>query len=677
VVGRDSLSAEAPVERRRIPGAPPKGLSVPPVIRIGSVFLNSIALSFLLGSSGLRAGDLQPLENLTPAILNYTEGDDFTPFAAATASLIGSDAEQRIAAEATLLDLLDSPGATQAARVELLRILERVAGPASVGPVARLLTDPVLSHSARRVLQNLDSPDVDTVLLAALRETGGDLRIGMIGSLGRRRAPAAVNPLQSLAASDDLPTARASLRALGAIGTQSAFVALDRVVVPDELVMARFDAQLQAAETLRRKGDRVEAAVIARRMTEDDHPIPIRLGAYLLLSRAESSESASVAIEMLESGTPELVAGGLHLVANARPAEATRSLAALLEQPDIPRIPLIQALVERDDIAARAAILVQANSEEPAVRAAAVRALGSLGSVDELDMLIARLQAGRDEARAAADALSLLPEIEVDIELLRIYRTFEDPPAADLAGILARRNNRAAIPFMLEAALLENDVGRKSIRALAGLAKPSDVPELIALLDLVPPGYRRGIEQAAISAIRRSNLNPPPLTSILGAMSGASPENRDSLLRIAGAAGGSAAVATLARVYTDGGPKDRRRVEAILMANPKAEYLDLVYLVVAETADATVRRRLIANSMNLISEWRWRKADQQTEVLIALAPLARTVEEKALILDVAAEVATEGSLSVVEDFAEVPELTTEAGLAADRITSILKEAENP
>lgn len=637
-----------------------------------------LLLSLGLLVSGLRADDLQSLGNLKPAVLTYAEGDDFTPFATATAVVVGLDPEQQKAAEAILLDLLDNPGVTQAARVELMAILERVAGSASVIPVGRTLTDPRLSHSARRVLQNLDTPEVDRVLLAALRETDGDLRLGVVGSLGRRRTAAAVTPLTGLALSDEPATARAALQALGAIGTPSAFVALDRLEVPDELESIRLDAQLQAAETLRRNGATTEAGTIARRMTRDDYPTPIRLGAYLLLARIESDRSAPVAIEMLTSGVPQLVAGGLHLVTEARPADATRDLAALLSDPDIPAAPLIQALVERGDIAARSALLVEANSDDPDVRAAAVRALGPLGSIDELQLLIARLQANRAEARAAADALSLLPEIEVDIELLQIYRHFEDPPAADLAGILARRNNRAAIPFMLEAALLDNRVGRQSIRALAELAQPSDIPELIALLDLVPPGFRRGIEQAAVAAIKRSHLNPPPLSSVLGALPAASPENRVSLLRIAGAAGGTEAAAELASAYDTGDPADRQLVTSILVRHPDPAYLDLTYLVLTRTEDPTLRTRLLAGPLELVHDWRWQKSDQATDVLTALAPLARTLEEKTLILEAAARVHTEGSLALIEAFTEDPELAEAATLAATELASILDEsAQNP
>ena len=449
----------------------------------------------LLAVSGLAkaTGEIAELERLKPFVLTYSNGGDFKPFAEATESLRGLSLEDRIEAESVLLDLLDRPGVSPAGRIEVLRMLELVAGPASAEALGPYLIDPALSNRARRILQGLDSDLVVTLFLAAIDRTEGDLRIGLIGSLGRQQSGEAIVPLNELATNEDTATARAAIQALGETGTFDACMALNRMMVPDELEADRLDAMLKAAEYLRRNGSLILANRIARQLTGMVYPPLVRLGGYHLLARIEPETSADVALELLTSDDPILVSGGLMLVAGAQPAEATRQFAELLDDPEVPGTDLIQALVDRGDISARSALLMQVNSENLAIRTAAVRALGPLGSQDEMNLLIARLQADRGEAKAAADALVLLPEDEVDIELLKRFATFEDPPAADLAGILARRYYGAAVPVMLQAALREDPVGRQSIRALATLAQPMDVPELIALLDLVPVGYRRGI----------------------------------------------------------------------------------------------------------------------------------------------------------------------------------------
>ncbi|RKX33564.1 MAG: hypothetical protein DRP71_09930, partial [Verrucomicrobia bacterium] len=438
-----------------------------------------------------------------------------------------------------------------------------------------------------------------------------------------------------------------------------------------ELEADRLDAMLKAAEFLRRNGSLILANRIARQLTGMVYPPMVRLGGFLLLARIEPETSADIALELLTSDDPILVSGGLMLVADAQPADATRRFAELLDDPAIPGDALIEALVDRGDTSIRSALLKHVNSEDMAIRTTAVRALGPLGSQDELDLLIARLQANRGEAEAATDALVLLRPGEVDVELLRRYATFEDPPAADLAGILARRNFTPAVPLMLQAALREDRVGRQSIRALATLAQPGDVPELIALLDLVPTDHRRGIEQAAAAAMRRSDESPPDLAPVLGSLESASPENRVSLLHIAGAVGGPEAAAVLDSIYRSGNVDDMKMVSQIVATWPSASTVDLMLRVAGETSDQNLRARLIDACADQAREWRRSRTEQATELLQALMPLAVTTEEKRSILEAAKKVVSWGALAVAQSFESEPGLEEEAIAASEKLADRL------
>jgi len=630
----------------------------------------------LLAVGGLSdsAGAIPELERLNSIVLKYSEGDDFRPFAEATESLRGLSSEQRIEAEAALLKLLDRPGISPAGRIEILRILELVAGPASAEVIGPYLIDPALSHPARRILQDLDSKRVVGLFLAAIKKTEGDLRIGLIGSLGRQQSGATIVPLTELATNDEEATAGAAIEALGETGTFDACMALNKLTVPGALEATRLDAMLKSAEYLRRNGSLILAERIARQLTGEVYPPLVRVGGYHLLARIEPETSADVALELLNSEDPTLVSAGLMLVADAQPATATDRLADLLNTPSIPGDVLIQALVDRGDIAARPALLNHVNSENLAVRIAAVRALGTLGSPDELGLLIARLRANSGEAEAAKEALALLPQVEVDIELLRLYATFEDPPAADLAGVLALRDNRAAVPFMLQAALREDKVGRQSVRALATLARPSDVPELIALLDLVPISYRRGIEQAAAAAMKCLAESPRSLAPVLGSLEGASLENRVSLIRIAGVVGGSEAAEVLDEAYRSGNAEDMEMVSQIVANWPSESYVDLMLRVATETPDTNLRGRLIDALAEQANDWKKLRTEEATELLEALVPLASTTEEKRFILDAADGVLSLGALAIVQGFASEPGLEKEAIEARERLIDRLRRA---
>lgn len=646
-----------------------------PDVRTGRIdcrMLPAICVGLLaFGGAARSAGEIAELERLKPYVLTYSNGGDFSPFAEATESLRGLSLEDQIEAESVLLEILDRPGLSPAGRIEILRMLELVAGPASAETLGPYLIDPALSHRARRILQGLESDLVVTLFLAAIDRTEGDLRIGLIGSIGRRQSGNAIVPLTELATTEDTATARAAIQALGETGTFDACMALNRMMVSDELEADRLDAMLKAAEYLRRNGSLILAERIARQLTGMVYPPLVRLGGYRLLARIEPETSAEIALELLRDDDPILISGGLMLVADAQPAEATRQFAELLDDPAIPGADLIQALVIRGDISARSALLKAVNSENLVIRTAAVRALGSLGSQAELNLLIARLEADRGEAAAAADALALLPDDEVDLELLRRYATFEDPPAADLAGILARRYYGAAVPVMLQAALRQDRVGRQSIRALATLAQPNDVPELIALLDLVSIGNRRGIEQAAAAAMLRSEESPPPLGPVLGSLEGASPENRISLLRIAGTVGGPEAAGVLDEIYGFGDESDMEMVSQIVATWPSESYVDLMVRVAGETSDEILRARLIDGCADQAREWRWGQPERATELLKSLVPLAATIEEKRSILDVADNIVSWDALAIIQSFESEPGLEEEAIAASEKLADRL------
>ncbi|MEZ5277412.1 MAG: hypothetical protein R3F07_13615 [Opitutaceae bacterium] len=641
--------------------------------RLAAILFTACGLALnTVGSQSAPTGPNPPAP-LDTAVLTYTAGDDFSAFADAAESLRGASPEEKRATEDLLLLLLQNPGATQAARVEILALLELAAGPASVEPVGRLLTDPVLSFSARRVLQDLDSPLVNPILLAAVRETRGEMRIGMIGSLGHRHALEAVEPLAALASSADLPTARAALRALAETGNIEAAAALIETSVDPEVENDQLDALLLIGESLRRKDFTNTAGAIAELLIAPSYPVQIRLAAYLLLARTIPENSADVSIRMLESGEPELIAGGLSLVAAAQPADATRRFAALMTSPGIPTVALLEALVARGDIAARSAILSLTNSDDTDFRAAALEALGVLGSPEEVNLLIARLQAGKEESRAARTALVRLPQLEVDVELLRRYRTFEEPPASELAGILGDRSNRAAVPFMLEAALRPDKIGRESVRALASLAEPSDVPELIALLDLVPSGFRRGVEQAVAAAMNRSDLSPPSLDPVLGSYAAAGPDNRLSLLRIAGAIGGPEASAKFLDVFRNGPPAERETVQGILATTTDSRYLETLRILTAGTDDPSSRTVFIRSVLRLSEKLPNWKADDAVDIIASVAPLAQSREEKNMIIEAASERPTPAALEIIQGFLDDPELAGEARAAAAVVSEALSE----
>ena len=93
-----------------------------------------------------------------------------------------------------------------------------IAGSAENVPgIAALLTNPETADMARYALEPIPGPEVDEALLKALSKTSGTVKVGIINSLGQRKARSAVGVLGKLANSGDEQVSGAAMAALASI----------------------------------------------------------------------------------------------------------------------------------------------------------------------------------------------------------------------------------------------------------------------------------------------------------------------------------------------------------------------------------------------------------------------------------------------------------------------------
>jgi HEAT repeat protein len=149
----------------------------------------------------------------------------------------------------------------------------------SVPALAALLLDPELSHMARFALELNSAPEAAAALRDALSRLSGPLKIGVIGSLGKRRDAASAAAQTALLADADKAIAIAAATALGAIGTPAAATALCECLQkkPEGLTAALTDACLACAEQLLADGKKTEAVAVLKSLSGDDQPKHVRV----------------------------------------------------------------------------------------------------------------------------------------------------------------------------------------------------------------------------------------------------------------------------------------------------------------------------------------------------------------------------------------------------------------
>ena len=163
----------------------------------------------------------------------------------------------------------------------------------SVPALSALLGNEHLSTYARYGLEPIADPAADDALRAGLSKLKGNLLIGVINSIGKRRDAKAGPALVAMIYGVDADVARAAAAALGKIGGVSSKKELQAALAKTKGMtrMAVADAALVCAERLLAEGKRDQALALYAFLSAADMPGPARLAAMHGIIREETSVS--------------------------------------------------------------------------------------------------------------------------------------------------------------------------------------------------------------------------------------------------------------------------------------------------------------------------------------------------------------------------------------------------
>jgi len=182
--------------------------------------------------------------------------------------------------EKALLGVLDSD-ATRAGKQFVCRELSIIGTEQSVPTLAKMLVDEETSDMARYALERIPGSDVDDALRGSLRKARGNVRIGIINSLGQRRDKKAVRNLSRMLGRPNQENAIAAAAALGQIADSQAAEALAEAKNKAEgkLLSVVLDAYLKCADQLVADGNKIKAMAIYKELQKEGMPKPIRTAA--------------------------------------------------------------------------------------------------------------------------------------------------------------------------------------------------------------------------------------------------------------------------------------------------------------------------------------------------------------------------------------------------------------
>jgi hypothetical protein len=251
-------------------------------------------------------------------------------------------------------------------------------------------------------------------------------------------------------------------------------------------------------------------------------------------------------------------------------------------------VALLAAIRTRRDKSLAAVVLRAADSADPAVRVAALRALGLVGDASALPRLLQASTRGDAVGQAARQSLEILCDPRVDEELARLTRAEPDSQRrVTWIGLVEARRSSGGVALLLQEATHERpEVRTRAMAALANLAGPQDIAAMAAAVLSADQGAERDNAEKAVmlagQQIPDAEKRAEPVIEILKQ---ASPAERAELLPLAGRIGGSAA---------------RREIQAALDSNDAATY-EAGVRAISNWPDASVAGQLLELSQQAAS----------------------------------------------------------------------------
>ncbi len=569
------------------------------------------------------------------------------------------------------LSAMLSSDATIVAKQAACRQLSLIGSGAEAPLLARLLGDKDLGYFARLALERIPGPEAETALLTALGTSAGGVRVGIINSLAVRRSAEAVPELSKLASDNDVGTAGACIDALGRIGGPQAASALLAAEgkIPTPLKPRLSLALLSSAQGRVASAQTQQASAILEKLTGPEQLPFIRMAAFAARVKALGDKGPEMLIAAL-SGDDEILqeAAIRALRSTAQPTSLAHAVAEHLDSlPASMQAPAIVWLGECRDPATQPALIRAASSSVPAVREAALTALGLAGNAAVIRVLTGIAASGSDEVkRLVAESLVRLRGSDVDNVLIGALKAAPLPEQREIIRALELRQAKAAVPALFELAGSKEAAIRHA--AIAALGKLGDTAACAGLMGLT----RTDPEEAAsaMAAICRREATAEPM---LTALAEVAPPGKVALLDGMGSIGGTLALAAV-RAELKAEDAEVRLAAVRALANwPDATPLDDLAALASITAD-TRSKALALRGVAHLAPLAKNRPQEAVEIIIqAMKSGGAPGEQKALVAALG-EIPNAAALKAIEASLNDPAVANEAKAAMEQVQERLAQA---
>jgi HEAT repeat protein len=575
------------------------------------------------------------------------------------------------------LDRFVQSDATAAGKDFAFRELSLIATDASLAVLTPMLTEPKTAEMARYALSKIPGPAADEALRSSLGKASGNIRIGIINSLGQRRNPSSVPTLTPLAASPDAAVAEAAAAALAQIADRPALDALAAARgKATGMVKQRISEEYaQCAGQFAARGDKATAARVYRQLIGPQEPQMVRIVALGGLAAAEGNAAVPALVAEMESQDFKAQAAAIRLLGGISGPEVTAAM--VREYPKLPppgQVKLLSALADRGDMSASSLFLSAAKDANPDVQAAAIAGLAKVGDRSSVPLLAEAAANSQGAAQTTArNSLYSLRGPAIDPAIVSAIGSSSGEVKVELIMAAGERGSTAAADALVKAVQEQDpDVHREALKALKNVAGPAQVPGLVDILvNAYAAADRRDASQTLALVLKRSQ--PPQIGAVLAAYqrTRAVPA-RLSLLEVMGQTASEQSLPVLRGALKDSSPEIARGAILALTdwadAAPMPDLLDLA----RNSANQSLQVLALRGYLKLVALPSQRTDAESARLLGEAMTLAKQPAEKRQVLAILSNYPCKETLDIAQAAVADESVTKEAKAAVDKINSLVK-----
>jgi HEAT repeat protein len=587
---------------------------------------------------------------------------------AAWASESRKDPERRKEAASSLAEILYSDAPFEV-KQSACRNLVLLATQLQFAALVKLLDDPQLSHYALLAMANIPGDNVDGILRARLSQSSGRTLMELLDILGERKCSAAIPEMARYLKSTDSALFEAAAFALAKTGNWLASEPLILAYKRDSGTQGRVagHALLEIGNRILRAGDRARAYPVFDVLDRTSPDLPTAAAALRGVVQCMGVQAMPALLAALgEDGT--LRQSMAACLAREMPGkDITANLCRRLPQLT-PRgqVMLITALSERGDPSAAPAIISLRKSPDPAVRAAALGALGDLGGASAVSPLLEEAAGAQKETKQAArDSLTHLRGPEVDRILLAALSDSRPGIGVEAIGAISRRGTPGAASALLASSKSPSrQISSAALRALRESGGFDILPELVTLLLAKLPSERDEVISTVSEIARRGQTEEQRTGVILRRLAHATDTpDRIDLLTIASEVGGPKALGAIRGAFADTEPAVQMSALRLLAEWPTDEPMEDLLKLVRASGDQRQRAIALRGYVHMISLNESRSPDQAITLYRGVSAFTKSSDEKRLVLSGLTKVRSLAALEYASSYLADESVRGEAELA--------------